>query len=325
MSYENQHLLDPGITVNSYIEDEYETRVNAAIRPWDRDSTPDAGLLGVPYDGASVVRPGSREAPDAIRQSFKYTTTYSPDFDVDISELDIADIGDVNVELMDLRETQSRTKSILTDLYNLGITPLVIGGDHSISYATVAAACERNDVDDLGFIQFDAHQDLRHSHEGQPSSGVQFRELLEDDDYPEFDGENYVQIGIQGFTNSRYYMDYANEQGITVHTGRDVRARGIEPIVESALDTAGSGTDAIFVTVDIDCLDLTVAPGTAGLNAGGLSSWDILEGVFEVGAHEKTIGMDLVEVSPPNDVEDVTSVTAANILLHFLGGLTRRQ
>lgn len=323
MTYDNSNLLKPGITVNSYIEDDYETRANAAIRPWERDSIPDAGLLGVPYDGASVVRPGSREAPDSIRQSFQYTTTYSPDFDVDIAELDVADLGDIDVELMDLRETQSRTIEVLGEIHEMGITPVIIGGDHSISYATVAAACNRNDIDDLGFIQFDAHQDLRHSHGGQPSSGVQFRELLEDDEYPEFTGDNYVQIGIQGFTNSRYYLDYAEEQGITVYTGRNVKDQGIKQIVESALDIVGTNTDGIFMTVDIDCLDLSVAPGTAGLNAGGLSSWDILEGVFAVGAHEKTLGMDLVEVSPPNDIEDVTSVTAANIILHYLGGLTR--
>ncbi|WP_135827484.1 agmatinase family protein [Halorussus halobius] len=324
MTFDNPHLLDPGVTVNSYIEDDYETRFNAALRPWDRESVPDAGLLGVPYDGASVVRSGSREAPDSIRQSFQYTTTYSPDFDVDVADLDLADLGDVNVDLMDLRTTQARTASVLGDLYDLGVTPLVVGGDHSVSYATVAAACQRPDVDSLGFVQFDAHQDLRHSHGGQPSSGVQFRELLEDDEFPEFAGENYAQVGIQGFTNSRYYMDYADEQGITVFTGREVHKRGIEDVVEDALDVASTGTDAIFVTVDIDCLDLSVAPGTAGLNAGGLSSWDLLEGAFVVGNHPKTVGMDLVEVSPPNDVEDLTSVVAANVLLHFLGGLTCR-
>lgn len=318
--FEHPHLNEPGITVNSYIEDDYETRFNAALRPWDRSSAVDAGLLGVPYDGASVVRSGSREAPDAIRQAFYYNTTYSPDFDVDIADINVADLGDVDVDLMDLAATQTRTREILTELYELGITPVVIGGDHSISYATVKAACQRADIDNLGFIQFDAHQDLRHSHGGQPSSGVQFRQLLEE--RPEFNGESYAQVGIRGFMNSRPYMEYANEQGITVFTGRDVERTGMASVVEQALEIATTGTDGFFVTVDIDCLDLSVAPGTAAPSPGGLSAWDILEGVYAVGAHEATLGMDLVEIAPPHDVNHLTSIMGATILLHYLGGLS---
>ncbi|WP_255171233.1 agmatinase family protein [Natrononativus amylolyticus] len=317
------HLQPPGVTINGYIEDEYETRLNAALRPWDRDSTPDAGLLGVPYDGASVVRSGSREAPDAVRQAFYYNTTYSPDFDVDIADIEIADLGDVDVDLMDIATTHARTEDVMTALFDRGVTPVVVGGDHSISYATVAAACERPDIENLGLIQFDAHQDLRHSHGGQPSSGVQFRQLLEE--RPEFDGEHYAQVGIRGFMNSKPYMEYADDQGITVFSGRDVARQGMETVVSEALEIATTGTDGFFATVDIDCLDLSIAPGTAAPSPGGLSAWDILEGVYAVGSHPKSLGMDLVEIAPPHDVNGLTSITGATILLHYLGGLSTRR
>lgn len=317
-----EHLRSPGVAIHSYIEDEYETRFNAALRPWDRESVPDAGLLGVPYDGASVVRAGSREAPDAVRQSFYYNTTYSPDFDVDLEELSLVDLGDVDVNLMNLRETQTRTIDVLSAIQNRGIVPLVVGGDHSISYATVAAACNRPDVEKLGLIQFDAHQDLRHSHGGEPSSGVQFRELLED--RPEFCGENFAQVGIRGFMNSRSYMDFAEDRGITVISARSVRRRGIHDVVEEALDIATSDTDAIFVTVDVDCLDLSIAPGTPAPSPGGLDAWEILEGIYSVATNEHTVGMDLVEIAPPHDVNGLTAITGATILLHFLGGLAAR-
>lgn len=322
MSGSLEHLNEPGVEIHSYIEDDYETRFNAAMRPWDRESTPDAGLVGVPYDGASVVRAGSREAPDAVRQSFYYNTTYSPDFDVDVADLELADLGDVDVNLMDLRETQRRMIDALTAVHERGVVPLVVGGDHSISYGTVAAACNRPGVEDLGIVQFDAHQDLRHSHGGEPSSGVQFRELLED--RPEVSGENFAQVGIRGFMNSRSYMEYADEQGITVVPAREVHRGGIDAAVETALDVAGSGTDALFLSIDVDCLDLSIAPGTPAPSPGGLSSWEILEGVFAVAAHEKTVGMDVVEIAPPHDVEGLTAITGATILLHFLGGLASR-
>lgn len=320
-----QYLNEPGITLNSYVEDDYETRLNAAVRPWDGERSIDAGLLGVPYDGASVVRNGSRHAPDTVRKSFYYNTTYSPDLDVDLDVLDLADLGDVDVDLMDLDETRQRTTAVLADVYDREIVPVVVGGDHSISYATLAAACERSDVDSLGFVQFDAHQDVRHSHGGQPSSGVQFRELLEDDRYPEFTGDSYVQIGIRGFMNSRTYVEYAAERGIEVYSGWDVKDRGIDPVVEEALEIAADGTDAVFVSVDVDCLDISIAPGTAAPSPGGLTAREILTAVYAAGRHEKTVGMDLVEIAPPHDVNDVTSVTGATILLHFLGGIAARD
>lgn len=322
MTYDNEHLRPPGIEINSFIADDYETRINAAIRPWDRESVPDAGLVGIPYDGASVVRSGSREAPDAIRRSFFYNTTYSPDFDVDIDVLELADLGDVDVSLMDLHETRRRATDVLRDIHELDVVPLVIGGDHSLSYTTVKAACMRDDVDRLGLIQFDAHQDLRHSHGGNPSSGVQFRELLEERE--ELSGENFAQVGIRGFMNSRTYMDYADEQGITVFPARQVHTRGIESVVSDALEIATEGTDAVFLTVDVDCLDLSIAPGTAAPSPGGLDAWEILTGVFEVGRNESTVGMDLVEIAPPHDVQGLTSITGATILLHFLGGMAVR-
>lgn len=323
MIYENPNLRKPGVEIHSYIEDDYETRINAAIRPWDRETVPAAGLVGVPYDGASVVRSGSREAPDSIRQNFFYNTTYSPDFEVDIASLDIADLGDIDISLMDAETTRTRVVDVLEDIYKLGIVPAVMGGDHSISYGTVKAACKQDDIDDLGLIQFDAHQDLRHSHGGNPSSGVQFRELLEE--RSELSGKNYAQIGIRGFMNSRTYMDYAEEQGISVHSGREVQQRGIEDVVEEALEKVTASTDAVFMTVDVDCLDLSIAPGTAAPSPGGLDAWDILTGVYEVAKNQSTIGMDLVEIAPPHDVEGLTSITGATILLHFFGGLAARS
>lgn len=318
-----EHLNEPGVEINSYIEDDYETRANAAIRPWDQRSDPDAGLLGIPYDGASVVRTGSKEAPDAVRNQFVYNTTYSPDFDVDFDALDVADLGDVDALPMDLQRTRSRAISVLDEIHDRGIVPLVVGGDHSISYSTVTAACRRDDVDDLGLIQFDAHQDLRHSHGDQPSSGVQFRELL--DERPELSGENFAQVGVRGFMNSQTYVDYAERQGVSVFSGKAVEDRGLEAVLDDALEVATSGTDAVVVSFDVDVLDISIAPGTAAPSPAGLDGWDAVEAMFRLGATEDVVGMDLVEVSPPHDVQSVTSITAATLLCHFLGGLAARE
>lgn len=88
---------------------------------------------------------------------------------------------------------------------------------------------------------------------------------------------------------------------------------------------ATADTDAVFVSVDIDVLDIATAPGTAAPSPAGLDSGDIVKAMFQLGAAEQTIGMDLVEVSPPHDIKNVTTRTAVIILLHFLGGLASRS
>ena len=135
---------------------------------------------------------------------------------------------------------------------------------------------------------------------------------------------NLVELGINGWLNSRFYMDWCREKGITVIPAREVHKRGIEEVVTQALERASDGTDAIFLSIDIDGLDLGVAPGTCAPNPGGLSSYQALEAVWMIAQHPLTRGFDLVEVAPPLDVANLTSIMAAAMIMHFLGGTKKK-
>jgi formimidoylglutamase len=316
-------LLPPGLIVNTMKGDVAEHRAGAWLS-WDGTLDLDCAIVGVPYDGASVVRTGSRHGPDAVRQGLMYFTTYSSRDRRTMTDFRAADIGDVQVVLTDMEGTFKRITQTVSTLVSRGIVPVMIGGDHSIAYPNMRGVIEAmGPGKKLGVIHFDAHHDLRKAHLGAESSGVPFRKTLE---MPGtlLSGPNLVQIGMAEFTNSPQLDDYAKEMGVTVVSGLEVRERGMASVVEQALTVAGNGTDAIYVSVDIDVLDLSQAPGTAAPNPFGLPAHDIQYALRKIGASGKVIGADLVEISPPFDPRNITGSTGASLILSLLYGLSSK-
>lgn len=317
-------LRAPGLVVNAMKGDADEHRAGSWLE-WDgRLDGLGAALLGVPFDGASVVRTGSRHGPDAVRQGLVNYTTFSSAEERGMEALRAADIGDVEVTLTDMAATFARVSAVAAGLVARGIVPVSVGGDHSIAYPLIRGVTQGLGAGKrLGIIHFDAHHDLRTAHLGAESSGVPFRKAIET--LPEaVRGANLVQIGLAEFTNSRQFADYARAQGILVMPGRALRHGALTPAVARALDVAGQGTDAIYVSVDIDCVDQAQAPGTAAPNPFGLDLRDVQEALRMIGAHPKTVGMDLVEISPPFDYDNMTGRAGASLVLSFLYGLATR-
>ncbi|MBN8944736.1 MAG: agmatinase family protein [Rhizobiales bacterium] len=317
-------LVAPGTVVNTMKGDADERRAGGWLE-WDGalDGLK-AALLGIPFDGASVVRSGSRGGPDAVRRGMMWYTTFSSSDGRGMDAFKVADIGDVLVTLTDMPATFDRVSEAITGLVARGIVPVSIGGDHSIAYPCMRGVVRALGAGKrLGIIHFDAHHDLRAAHLGAESSGVPFRKALET--LPEAVlGRNLVQIGMAEFTNSPQLADYARAQGVTVIPGRGLRHGGMTEAVKRALAIAGDGTDAIYVSVDIDCIDQAQAPGTAAPNPFGLDLRDVQEALRMIAGDPKTVGLDLVEISPPFDRDDMTGRAGASLVLSFLYGLAGR-
>jgi arginase family enzyme len=158
---------------------------------------------------------------------------------------------------------------------------------------------------------------------GAESSGVPFRKALELPGSPLL-GRNLVQIGMAEFTNSPQLASYAAEMGVTVIPGLQVRRDGMEAVVERALEIASEGVDALWLSVDIDCIDQSQAPGTAAPNPFGLDARDVQAALRRIGSHPKLHGADLVEISPPFDPRNITGGTGASLILSLLYGLAAR-
>jgi len=307
----------------SFVPDEYDVGLADIMVDWRSADTVDVGILGVPFDTAVSGRRGCRFGPDGIRNALTFSDVYEPGLDVDLSTgFSVCDFGNVDVLYTDVLGTHERVEAVVTEIVRQGVTPLILGGDHSLGYPDIRGLMN-NIEGSVGVINIDGHLDVRHSHHGEVSSGTPFRRLMEAQEKP-LNPRNFVEFGINTWLNSRYYMDYCRDMGVTTITAREIHLGGILPAIERALEIAADGTEAIFISFDIDGIDLAHVPGTNAPNAGGLSSFQALESVWRMGQHPKCRGMDIVEVAPPLDSGNVTSIMGAALAMQFMGATRRR-
>lgn len=310
--------------VAKFVPDEYDIEICDIIEDWRNVDSADVGLVGIPFDTSVMMRRGCRFGPDAVRSALSFSTSYEPGLDIDLSKnFKIVDFGNIDVLHTDVLKTHERIEKVITTIYEVGVIPVIIGGDHGTSYATIKSLIN-NTNGNIGVIMIDAHLDVRKSHHGERSSGTPFRRLMEEPEHPLLP-KNLVEIGINGWHNSKFYMDYCRDRGITVIPAREVHRRGISDVVAQALDIASSGTEAIFLSFDIDGLDFAAAPGTCAPNPGGLTSYQGLEAVWQIGQHPLSRGMDMMEVAPPLDVQGLTSNMGAALIMQYLGATKRRM
>ncbi|WP_078549925.1 formimidoylglutamase [Litchfieldia alkalitelluris] len=272
------------------------------------------GLIGVPLSKSSISHSGASFSPTVIRRMLQSFTTYCSSSEIDLVNSLITDFGDVVMHATDITESQSRIKSTIEKIL-IDHQPnhmIILGGDHSISFPSIAAFSKQSKV---GVIQFDAHHDLRNLDDGGPTNGTPFRSLIEGN---YIEGKNLVQIGIRDFMNSKAYSDYAKEKGVKVFTVQDVQTKSIELIVKEAIDYLSREVDMIYLSVDVDVLDQAFAPGCPAIGPGGLDSATLLKAIEIVSSCSLVKAIDIVEIDPTIDFRDMTSKMAAYIILTFL-------
>jgi formiminoglutamase len=317
------HLLPPETVRRARFTDRFETRVANWLQPWDFVSPLDVGLISIPLSKSSITPNSTYAAPNALREVFTGFTTYSPDFDVDIASLRVRELGEVSIPVMDIPESVRNIEECLEACFRQpeGFFPVIVGGDHSVTAPAVRAYCHAHPDQQVGLIHFDAHNDVRVLDHG-PTNGTPIRSILQSG--IRVDGSNIAQIGIHGFMNSSHYKKWVEAHGATIFTGRQVRRDGIENVLERAIELAANRTDAIYVTVDIDVLELGYSAGTGVAGPEGIHPTDLFEAMFTLGQRREVVAVDFVELDPRRDIAQITTRTFASALLTFLGGLFLR-
>ena len=282
----------------------------------------DLVLAGVPYDGAVLGRKGCRDGPTAIREAFRYLGGWDADRRASLKGLRIHDAGDVQPVEGDTLATHKAVLASLAKAFTKRQALVVLGGDNSLSYATFRALHEAHGGK-WGVVVLDAHYDLR-PYEGQPTSGTPYRRILTEVVGKPVKGPNLVEVGVRPYANAPSLAAFAKAQGIHVVPAGEVRARGMEEVAEEALDRAGDGVDHLFLSVDIDGLDQSIAPGCSAPGAGGLTFEEARVLVEAVGSDRRCRGMDVVEVAPSLDPTGNTARVAAQLVAHFAGAVHSR-
>jgi formiminoglutamase len=293
------------------------------ITPWDFKEPLDVGLIGAPCNLGPPFWLGTHEGPSAIREAFSHMATRSFDYEVDVRDLRVRDVGDVRMHLTDTVRTHANIENTLYEIYrhNPDFVPIIMGGDHSIA-APSARAYQRAHDQILGLIDFDAHNDLRNPAAEGPSSGTPFRQLI---DGGFVRGKSAVQVGLHGFLSSPALKAYADTKGLRMIPAREVRRRGIDTVMDEAMDQATTGTEGVYVSLDIDVMDSAFAHGTGSPTGGGLEPREMLEAIYRLGACPQVRALDLVELDPLRDVKGATAELASIIILTFMAGIHARK
>ncbi|WP_124727250.1 agmatinase family protein [Staphylospora marina] len=315
-------LHPPELIRRSNWRDRYETKVSQWLTPWDGEEPIDIGFIGAPLSKTSISVSAASMTPNALRELFPAVTTYSIDHDVDLQELRARDLGDIQMHPTDLSRCHANIEQALTNVYQAlpDLLPVIAGGDHSITCPSVKAFKKRF-KGKVGIVQIDAHMDVRNLEDGGPTNGTPIRGLLESGTV---EGKHIVQVGIHSFANSKPYREYALSQGITQFTARQVAREGIEPLIQQAMEIAGDGTEAIYVTVDMDVLDQAFGPGVPAMVPAGMTSWQLMDAVHLLGMNPNVRGFDIVCIDPLQDPRRATVRAALHVILNFLAGVAKR-
>lgn len=297
-------------------KDSYVVKAYEIINKWDGEGkVKGIGLLGAPLSKPSISLSGASQSPGVIRSMFSALSTYAIEEERDLDSKMITDFGDVEMHLTDIPESHKRIYETFSEVLKNqpSMTPVILGGDHSISYPSIKAFAENKEK--VGIIQFDAHHDLRNREDGGTGNGTPFRALIEEG---VIKGDQLIQIGIRNFSNSRPYHEYGKEHGVTVYTMKDVRKQGVEELIQKSIDQLKENVDVIYVSLDMDVLDQAFAPGCPAIGPGGMTSDDLLEGIRLLADEPMVQGMDIVEIDPTVDFRNMTTKLAAFIILTFM-------
>jgi agmatinase len=282
----------------------------------------DVAIVGAPYDEGVSARPGARLGPKAIRGAHFTAGAGAWSLQAEVAPfeaLTVVDAGDAPVvpgrPERSLRVIHEKVRRVA----RAGAIPIVLGGDHSITYPSAAAVARVRDPSSIGIVHFDAHADTGADQWGSLIGHGQPMRLLIDEGWVA--GSNFVQVGLRGYWPGPETFDWMREQGLRWHTQVELEERGVEAVIDDAIAEALDGPDRVYLSVDVDVVDPGMAPGTGTPESGGMLGRELLRAIRRIVSSVDLCGMDVVEVSPPFDHAEVTAMLAVNCVMEAVSAL----
>jgi formimidoylglutamase len=284
-------------------------------------SEPDAfNILGVPFDGAVLGRRGAAQGPGALRSGLSAFSNYSIELSSSLSRAKIVDIGDVVVDPDDVLKAHSAVEPEVYAALHQRSLLAIIGGDNSISLAGLKALSRK--FGKVGLVVVDSHLDLRGKIGGKPTSGSSYGLAIET--VEGLDPRRVVEVGMHGFLNSEVYAKKAKKLGIGLFTARDVEERGAASVAREAYAAASAGAEAVYVSIDLDAVDLSQVSGVSAPSVGGISAKQLCDMAYELSGRKKVRCVDLVELAPALDPSGRSQTVAATVLVYLIAGYNSR-
>ncbi len=284
-------------------------------------------ILGAPFDWGASHRPGARFGPKAIREvgylGFDGARPHLPTGIDALETLNVVDAGDIMMPIGYIEQSLDRIAEAVATVARSGAVPIVLGGDHTITFPNARAVAEVHGR--VALVHFDAHADT-----GATAAtgmllghGTPMRRPIESGAVP---GHRFVQIGLRGYWPGPETVAWMKEQRMRTFLMSEIVERGLRNVVEDAVAYALEDADSVFLSVDIDVVDPGMAPATGTPEPGGLTSRELLDTLRRLGKELPVVGADIVEVSPPYDGPgEVTAYLANRCVLEILNGMAERK
>lgn len=293
---------------NMRFDEAYSGNVFIGSHPVFEES--EAVLYGMPMDWTVSYRPGSRFGPTRIREVSIGLEEYSPYLDRELEEVKYFDAGDIPLPFGNPQRSINMIEEYIDQLLATDKFPLGMGGEHLVSWPVMKAMYKK--YPDLAIIHMDAHTDLREEYEGEPlSHSTPIRKVAE-----LIGPENVYSFGIRSGMKEEF--QWAKESGMHIS-----KFEVLEPLKKILPTLAGR---PVYVTIDIDVLDPAHAPGTGTVDAGGITSKELLASIHAIAKSDlRIVGGDLVEVAPIYDPSEQTANTASKLIREMILGWVQKK
>lgn len=262
-------------------------------------------IIGVPYDSGTTFRSGSRLAPRRIREASANIEFYSFRVYFDFNNVLFNDIGDLSIVPGDVKSTLYRLREVIKCLRGDKRIPIVIGGEHTITVGVIEALTDIKPY----LIMFDAHFDLRNEYCGSKwTHASTLRRIVE-----VLGPKRVIVVGVRAACEEE--VEYAKKMGIQYITSHQIIRYGIRNAISKIIDES-SVSNHTYISIDMDVIDPSYAPGVENPEPEGLTPTQLFDILYEI-VDKRLLGFDVVEVSPPYDVNDVTSILAAKTIVEL--------
>ena len=279
----------------------------------------DVAVVGVPHDSGTTYRTGTRFGPQGIRRISALYTPYNYEMGVDLREqITLCDVGDIFTIPANNEKSFDQISKGIAHIFASGAFPIILGGDHSIGFPTVRGVCRHLGDKKVGIIHFDRHVDTQETDLDERMHTTPWFHATNMANAP---AQNLVQLGIGGWQVPREGVKVCRERGTNVLTVTDICDMGLEAAAKFAIERATDGTDCVYISFDIDCIDAGFVPGTGWPEPGGLLPREALKLLELIVRHVPVCGLEVVEVSPPYDVSDMTSLMATRVICDTMAHL----
>ncbi len=243
-------------------------------------------------------------------------------------DLTIVDYGDAPVDPLSTERSVHEIRKYVADIAGVKLKngehtiPIIIGGDHSLSYPNIAGLADVYGKGNVGVIHFDAHYDATQLMGHLITHGAWVKRLINEGHVP---GKNYIQVGLRGYYPDEHSFDWMRENEFRYHTMAEVERRGWDAVMEDVIQEAKDGPEYLFVSFDLDTLDPAFAPGTGTPEPGGLTPREAFPLVRRLCAESNVVGFDLVEFAPERDPTYVSGLNANRVVRECLTGIAMRK